>query len=213
MNPESPAMAHGRHPAWWAGFALAFTVLLTYGGQAVAQRLAVPLACSRGDDQRFNVTVTLPARAEAGSTYAIRLDGTSSGKISHFGLNHIRDMTVEYVLPRESSYVDGSAQLVPGTGTPNVVASARLRHKNGILTMALPGRVLNDTEYTPPSIRFEVRAGGAPGSAAVLSLNQFRLTANAFLVGDIAISCDPRPKPAPIGATLITPPPQAPPQG
>lgn len=208
MNVASRARAVRR-----TGLALGVAAVVTLGGQALAERLAVPMICSRGpSDQRFNVAVTLPARAEVGSTYTIRLDGTTSGKISHFGLNHIRDMTVEYALPSGSTYVEGSARFVPGTGTANVVADARLGYRGGILTMTLPGKVLNDSEYTPPSLRVDVRATGAPGSFAVLSFNQFRLTANAFLVGDIAISCDPRPKPASIGATLLTAPP-APPQG
>ena len=35
--------------------------------------------------------------------------------------------------------------------------------------------------------------------------------ANAFLVGDVAVTCDPTPKPFPIGATLITPAAESPP--
>jgi hypothetical protein len=183
------------------GLAVAVAIMTA----AAAVQATLPLVCNKGPDgQRFNVGVTLPGSVEAGSVYTIRLDGHSSGKIDHFGLNHIHDMTVEYALPAETTYVEGSAKLVAGTGTPNVRVGSKLWHRAGVVTMQLPGKVENGTGYTPPSITLDVRAGGAPGSWAVLGFRHFQLKANAFLVGDVAVSCDPTPRPYPIGATLIT---------
>lgn len=196
-----------RRSARWAGLAAGLVVLGALTMATAAARVTLPLLCNKGPNgQTFNVGIALPSSVEAGAVYAIRLDGTSSGKISHFGLNHLHDMTVEYILPRGTSYVEGSAKLVPGTGTPNVLVDARLWHRAGVVTMRLPGKVENGTDYTPPSITLQVRAIGEPGSAAVMSFNHFELKANAFLVGDVAVSCDPAPKPYSIGTTLITAP-------
>jgi hypothetical protein len=164
------------------------------------------LECSRGGDQRFNASVSLPAQAAAGSTYSVRVDGVSSGRISHFGLNYLHDMTVDYVVPPGTSYVEGSAEIIPGTGSDNVLPGARVSHRAGVITLALPAHVAEGTSYTPPSIRFQLRATGAPGSTASFALRQFRLTANAFLVGEVPVSCEPKVKPAGIGSTVIVEP-------
>lgn len=197
------------HGARRAGLATGLVVLAALTMASAAARVTLPLVCDKGPSgQRFDVGVTVPSSVEAGAVYTIRLDGSNSGKISHLGLNYLHDMTVEYVLPAGTSYVEGSARLVAGTGTPNVLAGPRLWHHAGIVTMRLPGKVDNGTDYTPPSITLQVRAVGAPGSSAVLGFKHFQLQANAFLVGDVAVSCDPAPKPYPIGATLITAPAQ-----
>jgi len=183
--------------------AVTFFALATTAGAATADRAEPELLCSRGPSgQRFHAGVTLPSRVEPGSTYTVRIDGVSSGKISHFGLNYLHDMTVDYVLPAES-YVDGSARIIPGTGTANVLPGSRLWYHGGVITLRLPGKVLEGTDYTPPSISVQLRAVGAPGSRAAVSLRQFGLTANAVLVGDVPVSCEPAVKPAPLGTTLI----------
>jgi hypothetical protein len=183
--------------------------MLTAIASPPAVRGDLPLTCSKGPSgQRFQFQVTIPSRAEVGSTYEIRIDGVNSGTVSHFGLNHLHDMTVEYVLPA-GSYVEGSAQFVAGTGTANVLAGRRLAYHDGVLTMTLPGKVENGTDYTPPSIRLQLKATGAPGEWAWVAFKHYRLTANAFVVGDVAVSCDPTLKPYGLGATLITAPVQA----
>jgi hypothetical protein len=202
MNTKATTEWRG---ARWAGLAVGFVVFAAIALPAAAERVAAPLLCNKGPNgQRFVVGLKAPSAAEAGSTYTVRVDGVSSGKISHFGLNHLHDMTVEYVLPAGASYVEGSAELVPGTGTANVLVRPRLWYRAGVLTMNLPDKVENGTSYTPPSIRLSLKAVGSPGSSAAVAFNQYRLKANAFLVGDVAVSCDPTPKPYPIGATLIT---------
>jgi hypothetical protein len=197
----------GWRGARWAASAIGFAGLAVIASPAAAEHGALALLCSKGPGgARFEFDVTIPSRAEAGSTYEIRIDGVSSRKISHFGLNYLHDMTVEYVLPAGASYVEGSAQFVAGTGTANVLVGRRLTYRRGVLTMLLPGKVENGTDYTPPSVRLQLRAIGAPGDWAWVSFRQYRLTANALLVGDVAVSCDPIPNPYPVGTTLITAP-------
>jgi hypothetical protein len=170
----------------------------------LASDQAAPLVCTGGPNgQRFHVGVSVPKEVESGAVYTIRIDGEGSGKISHFGLNYLHDLTVEYVLPSGTSYVDGSAEIVPSTGTANVLADARVSYRNGVITMHLPGRVENGSAYTPPSVAFSVRTTGEVGSWAVLGLSRFSLKANAVVVGDVLVSCEPSPRPYPIGKTLI----------
>ena len=197
----------GWRRARWAVSAIGFVGLAVSASPAAAERGTLALLCSQGPSgERFQFDVTIPSRAEAGSTYEIRIDGVNSRKVSHFGLNYLHDMTVEYILPAGGAYVEGSAQFVAGTGTANVFVGRRLSYHRGVLTMLLPGKVDNGTDYTPPSVRLQLRAVGAPGAFAWVAFKRFRLTANAFLVGDVAVSCDPVPSPYPVGTTLITAP-------
>lgn len=190
-----------------AALVLGFFGLVGMSTPAEAEHVTLPLRCSTGPSgQRFDVKVTMPSRVEAGSVFAVRIDGASSGKISHTGLNYLHDMSVEYVLPSGTAYVDGSAQLVPGTGTTNVRAGARVSYRNGALTLVLPGKVDNGTDFTPPSISLQLKATGSPGSSAAVGFSQYRLKTNAFLIGDVAVSCDPTSKPYAVGTTMITAP-------
>jgi hypothetical protein len=195
----------GWRAARWAGSAIGFAALAALAAPAAAEHGTLPLLCSKGPSGTlFQFDVTIPSRAEAGSTYEIRIDGVNSRKVSHFGLNYLHDMTVEYILTPGASYVEGSAQFVAGTGTANVLVGRRVTYHGGVLTIVLPGKVENGTDYTPPSVRLRLVASGSPGDWAWVAFKQYRLTANAFLVGDVAVSCDPTPKPYPVGTTLIT---------
>jgi hypothetical protein len=206
------AHAKQRSGGWlrWGAATLGLAALVTTAGSAAADRVSPTLVCSTGPSgQRFNAEVTAPDRVTAGAVYTVRIDGVSSGKISHFGLNYLHDMTVEYELPPGAAYVEGSARLLPGTGTANVLASPRLTERAGVVVMALPGHVDEGTSYTPPSIELKLRAVGASGSSQQVSLRRFRLTANAIVVGDVAVSCAPAAGPYPVASTLITPAAQA----
>ena len=209
MNPAHVNQRRGSGRRW-AATTLGLLALVTTAGSAAADRVSPLLVCSQGPSgQRFNAEVTAPDRVAAGAVYTVRIDGVSSGKISHFGLNYLHDMTVEYLLPPGAAYVEGSARILPGTGTANVLVTPRLTQRAGVVSMVLPGHVDEGTSYTPPSIELQFRAIGAPGSSQQVSLRQFRLTANAIVVGDVAVSCAPAVGPYPIASTLITPAAQA----
>lgn len=182
------------------GAGLVAAVVPAWSGPTV-----IPLTCTTGPSgQHYDVSVSVPASAPAGSTYWVRANGVSSGRISQTGLNHIHDMTYEYRLPESATYVDGSAQIVPDTGSANVRAGARISQKGGVLTMVLPGHVEDGTDYTPPSFKLQLKATGVPGSSAGLRFVQYRVTANAVVIGDLNSTCDPTPKPFIVGTTAIT---------
>lgn len=197
-------------PSW--SKAVAWAVLATLIAAAetsvAATSVRAPLVCSRGPSgQHFDVSVTLPRTAPEGSVYGVRIDGVSSGIISHTGLNYIHDMSTDYALPSGTTYVAGSARIVPNTGTANVVAGARVWHDAGRILVTLPGRVESGSSYTPPSIEFQVKVTARAKTSLALQFLQYRVTANAFLVGDLRTTCDPSPKPYSLATTLVTAPP------
>jgi hypothetical protein len=172
----------------------------------VATTVRAPMVCSRGPGgKQFSVALTLPRTAEQSSTYTVRIDGVPSGEISAFGLNHIRDMATDYTIPPGATYVPGSARVIPGTGTPNVATGARVWYEPGLIKMALPGRVESGSSYTPPAIEFQLAASAPAGASLPLDFFEYRVTANAIIVGDVLTVCKPTPKPYPLGATLVTP--------
>jgi hypothetical protein len=162
----------------------------------VSRRAHAPMVCSRGPEgQRFEVVVTTPESVAEGAIYTIRIDGVGSGKISQLGLNHLRDMTSEYLVPAGAAYVPSSARVVPGTGTENVRSGARAVHEAGVVRLVLGDKVREGTSYTPPSLEFQVRATAPAGASLPLGFIRYRVTANALVVGDVHVSCEPKPNP------------------
>ena len=186
--------------AWGLIFPLA---LVATAGAATEAR--VPLVCSRGPGgQQYAAVVTLPSQAAEGATYSVRIDGVTSGAISHTGLKYIHDMTTEYSLPAGTSYVEGSLRLVPGTGTANVSADARVAHDGARIRLTLPGKVESGSSYTAPSFEFQLKVTAKAGASLPVQLLQYRVRANAIIVGDVDTTCDPNPKPYSIGTTRVT---------
>ncbi len=174
---------------------------------AAGTTVRIPLTCTRGPSgQEHVVGVSAPVSVAAGATYTVRIDGVPSGKISHTGLNYIFDMSSDYALPSGTTYVPGSAHIVPRTGTPNVAGSARVGYEGGMVRIVMPGHVESGSSYTPPSIEFQLKATAAAGATLGLAFSQYRVKANAFLVGDVNTTCDPRPKPYVIANTKVTAP-------
>jgi hypothetical protein len=179
---------------------VATTTMLAAGNSVTA-----PMVCSAGPThQTFVATLTFPRSAAEGSTFTVRIDGLPSGPISSFGLNFIHDMETDYLVPAGATYVGGSAQLVPGTGTPNVTAGARVWYEAGLIKVALPGRVTSGSSYTPPSIEFQLRAAAAAGATLTFGFLEYRVAANAIVVGDVHATCKPTPRPYPLGTTQVT---------
>jgi hypothetical protein len=164
----------------------------------------VPITCSRGPSgQSFTATVIAPDKTKQGDTYTVRIDSASSGVISHTGLNYLHDMETEYLVPTGTKYVEGSARIVPGTGTPNVQKGALAWHDKGVIHMLLPGKVESGTSHTPPSLEFKLTATSAPGNKLALKFLRYRVTANAIVVGDLKTTCDPTPSPYTIANTVV----------
>lgn len=194
----------------WVGAAAALGATLVSGASdlsAATTTVKVPIECSRGPSgQTFRATVTMPDQVTQGAQFAVRIDGASSGTISHTGLNYIHDMTVEYLVPAGTTYVAGSLRVVPNTGSANVAGSARVAKVGNVLRLTLPGHVENDSSYTPPSIELKLEATASAGSKVNLQFHQYRVSANAIFVGDVDTTCNPKPQPYTLAtATIVAP--------
>jgi hypothetical protein len=182
------------------------TLCLSLAVQADAPRYSIPIECSNGpSDQRHKVMISVPATITEGATFKVRVEGVNSGKISHTGLNYIFDMGYEWMVPKGTELVEGSLKLIAGTGTENIRKGARVSHKAGVISMLLPARVESGGNYTHPSFEFELKATAAAGAKISQVFRRYKVTANAFLVGDVKTTCDPRPKPYHLAATKVAP--------
>jgi len=192
----------------WSKLAAGAMVAITMTWAAVPEAgtsVTVPLSCNKGPDgQVCKVNVTIPASVEESGTVTVRIDGNNSGKISHTGLNYIYNMTTELRIPDNASYVAGSGRIIPDTGSANVRPGARVTQSGRTIAMVLPAHVEDGQSYTPPSFEFQLKATGAAGSRIVQKFQQYRVTANAIIIGDVHTVCDPKPKPYTIGTTNIT---------
>ena len=169
-----------------------------------ATHVTVPLECSKGPSgQHFDAFVTMPTKVASGGIVIVRIDGMTSAKLSQTGLNFIHDMTSEYLVPAGTTYVEGSAKIIPDTGTENVRDGATVTHDNGVIRLKLPAQVKEGTSYAPPSFEVQFKVTAAPGATVAFPFQQFRVTANAFVVGDIRVRCDPTPKPFTLGKTAV----------
>lgn len=188
-----------------SGIALASLLLVGFQSPDAAPRhVTVPLACSRGPSgQAHDVTVTVPARVSPGARYKVRVAGVDSGKISYTGLRYICDMGSEWPVPPGTTYVEGSAHLVPETGSANVRPGARVVYGGGAISLVLPAHVDRGASYTPPSFEFELEVSSPEGASIVLQLAGYHVTANAFLVGDLRTTCEPTPKSFPVAVTRV----------
>jgi hypothetical protein len=168
-----------------------------------ATRTSAPVSCSRGASAVFEINAVVPETAAEGATYVVRIDGTPSGKISQTGLYSLRDITFEYALPSGATYVDGSARIVPGTGSDNVRDGARVSFANNVLTLTLPTRVPNGGSYQPPSIEAKLKAASPPATLLPVTFSRYRVRANVVLLGDIDASCVPTRPPFTVGSTRV----------
>jgi hypothetical protein len=168
--------------------------------------VSIPMTCTRGPSgQRFTATATFPANVPEGATYTLRVDGTDSGTVGDFGLRYLHDIGYTLRVSGGASYVEGSARVVPDTGTPNVRPGARVSVKDGLIHLLLPAHVEKGSRYTEPSIELSLKATAGPGTKISYDFVRYRLTAKAIVVGDVEVKCDPSATPAVIGTTLVTP--------
>jgi hypothetical protein len=176
------------------------------GAPDAATGVKVPIVCSRGPSgQTFAAWVSVPSVAAEHATYRVRIDSVPSERLSKTGLNYIHGMWTDYVVPAGARYVEGSAHLVPGTGTANVRAGARVWHDRGTIHMWLPAHVPNGSGYTPPSVEYDLEVLAPAGTSLPLAFARYRVSANVFLLGDLDVTCEPSPRPYPLARTVVTP--------
>ena len=198
MNARSKARAGS------AALAAAGALLLVSVSAAAPQRVTIPLTCSQGPShQEHHVTVAAPGRVARGSRYKVRIDGVDSGAISHFGLRYIHDMRADWPIPAGAAYVEGSAHLVPGTGSDNVRPGARVFRSADGVHLLLPAHVDNGGSYTPPSFEFELDANAPEGASITQRFGGYFVTANALLMGEVHTSCAPTPRDFAVAVTLV----------
>jgi hypothetical protein len=162
------------------------------------------MVCTHGDHKnQFTALVTMPASGRPGSEVTVRIASLPSERISHFGLNYIHDMTTDYLLPEGATYVEGSARIVPGTGTANVTPGARVARTGRSLRVTLPAHVENGSGYTPPTVEFALRVDAPPGVALPLKFSHYEMIAHVLLLGELKTTCDPPAGPATIGVTRV----------
>ena len=182
----------------------ALATLVGSAHAAGAAFVRLPMVCSRGGQQWFTANVTMPESTAPGARITVRVESLHSGRISHFGLHYLYNMATDLRLSAGTTYVEGSARVVPGTGTPNVSSSARISHDAAGIHMLLTARVPNDSSYTPPTVEFDLMA--VSEAPITVEFAHYAVMANAFLVGDIRTTCEPAARPATIGTTRIVAP-------
>lgn len=187
----------------WAAIVCVAWVGLGVTEGSASTAVQIPIECTRGPSgQTHRVSLTLPAGVAEGGRFQVRIDGAPSGIIQHTGLNYIRDMTFEYLVPSGVTYVPGSLKLVPNTGTPNVAATARVVKVGNVLRLTMPAHVENGSSYTAPSFELELQAASPVGSQLPIRFSQALVTANAIFVGDIDTRCTPKQSNT-LGATTV----------
>jgi hypothetical protein len=188
----------------WAAAALLCGLAFAPSSDAAVKTSKAPLVCTKGGDQTYQVTVTAPDRVVQGGAFTVRIDSFPSGKIEHGGLLYLHDMEAEYLVPAGAKYVEGSAKLVPNTGTPNVAKTAKVFHEKGVVHLLLPAKVESGGSYTPPSIEFQLTAATPPGNDLVLKFSRYSVVAHAVVVGDVKAVCEPKPQSFPLFTTTVT---------
>lgn len=163
------------------------------------------MTCSRGPAAQYFVAhVIAPLHVAPGSTYTVRIDSMPSGDIGHAGLNYLHGMATDYAIPGGTSYVEGSARVIPNSGTENVRAGASVWYEQGEVHLLLPAHVHDP--YTPPSLEFSVKVTAPPATSLAVKFAQHRLLANVFLLGDLHVACNPKPETSTIATTVVGPP-------
>ena len=203
----SSSRANARSLCYASAAVLFAAVMIVTQSYAATTTVSAPMKCTRGPSgTTFDATVTMPASLPPGAKFTVRIDSQPSGKISHTGLNYIFGMTTDYLVPTNSTYVEGSVAIVPDTGTANVRAGARAWHDADGIHFTLPAHVENGSSYTPPSIEFSAVVDGPVGKDVELKFQHYEVQANAIIVGDVTTSCDPDPKPYTIDTLKISAP-------
>ncbi len=204
---QPPRARHARPRTLLAGAVLLAASLVATTGAGAPATVHVPLVCSRGSNGgSYDAVVTVPFSAPTGSTYTVRIEALPSPKISHTGLHYIYDWQADWLLPQGAEYVEGSAHVVPNTGSQNVRDTARVWHDTRGVHLILPGHVQNGGSYTPPVVEFKLKALATAGKVLEVKLDRTQVKANVFLLGDLTTTCDPAPRPRTIGMTGVVAP-------
>lgn len=157
------------------------------GGTAGAAVVSQSLSCSPGGTQAVTLSASAPATVTQNDTYTVTLapagdPGTAAGA-------EIKNMVTTFQAPTGSSIVPGSASTSGGSGTLGAVSTTI---SGSTLALKVPGPIANGASFVNPTLTFQLKATGAPGTVLNLKLRStaaYTLTA----AGSINISCNASP--------------------
>lgn len=150
-----------------------------------------------------SITGTAPSTAAAGSAVAITLApgaSTVPSVVSGFTVNYIKDQTLTFAAPTNSTLVSAS---VSGGSVAGTVAIS-----GGKVVLTIPGQINAGTTFTPPAVTINVTAGaaGTPITSkwAGTSYTDYGMkqTTNVSLFGNVGSTCYPSPSPTLTSTTV-----------
>lgn len=151
------------------------------GGAAGAATVAQGLDCGVGGSQTMTVTGTAPATVLPSGTFTVDLD-IASAKANGAAID---TLAWSFEAPTGTSIVAGSASTVgTGTGTLGSVTTAT---SGSIVQLKVAGPIANGATFKPPTLRFQLAATAAAGTA--LSVRVRQSPAYSLKAAGFAVSC------------------------
>lgn len=183
-----------------AGATTLVAVALPLGAADV---VGVPITCSKGGADTLRLAPVLPATVAPGTTFTVRLDGVDTRIKWQLGLNHLRAMTWDFGLPAGAKLVDGSLRIVPETGSANLRPGASVSARGNVVTLSAPAKLESPDGYRFPSVEMKLETTASAGSTLAWTFRHYEVTANALLLGDLLVTCDPTPRPYTVATTRV----------
>jgi hypothetical protein len=168
----------------------------TLGGAAGAATVAQGLDCGIGGAQTMNVTGTAPSTVLPGGTFTVDLD-VASAKANGAA---IENLVWSFEAPTGTSVVAGSATKVgSGSGSLGTVTTTI---SGNVVQLKAAGPIANGASFEPPTLRFDLTAGAAAGTA--LSVRVRQNPAYSLKAAGFNVSCSTTGTRGAITTTTVT---------
>ena len=178
-----------------AAAAAGLVVIAGSSGPAGAATVTQTLSCSPGGNQNVSLITTAPSTVLAGGTFGVSLAPGSSGKADGA---EVKNMVSTFQAPAGTQIVAGSATATGGSGSLGTISTSISGQTVSIKTS---GPVPNGQTFTPPTLSFQLKATGAPGTDLRVTFRQsaaYTLT----VAGSVNVSCNAN-SPATLTSTTI----------
>ncbi len=145
-------------------------VVVTGGSPAGAAVVDQTMSCGQGGAQTMKVSGTAPATVAPGGTFTVDL-ANQSANASGVALSNL---VYSYAQPDGATFVAGSAQVVPGTGstTAGTLGNVTAAISGSVVQLRVPGSIGKTATFTPPVLRFQLKATGAAGTSIATKVRQ-----------------------------------------